>query len=125
MNPFLDTDRPIFQQIAEQIEDDIINGMVQEGERVPSTNEFAAHYQINPATAAKGINQLVEKGILFKKRGIGMFVAEGAKEILTGQRKEQFYEAFILPLKKEAAKLNISVNDLKDMLEKGSGHNEG
>ncbi|MDR0140247.1 GntR family transcriptional regulator [Metabacillus idriensis] len=125
MNPFLDTDRPIFQQIAEQIEDDIINGMVREGERVPSTNEFAAHYQINPATAAKGINQLVEKGILFKKRGIGMFVAEGAKEILTGQRKEQFYEAFILPLKKEAAKLNISVNDLKDMLEKGSGHNEG
>ncbi|TDL75924.1 GntR family transcriptional regulator [Peribacillus frigoritolerans] len=125
MYPFLDTDRPIFQQIAEQIEDDIINGMIQEGERVPSTNEFAAHYQINPATAAKGINQLVEKGILFKKRGIGMFVAEGAKGILTGQRKEQFYEAFILPLKKEAAKLNISVNDLKDMLEKGSGHNEG
>lgn len=125
MNPFLDTDRPIFQQIAEQIEDDIINGMVQEGERVPSTNEFAAHYQINPATAAKGINQLVEKGILFKKRGIGMFVAEGAKGILTLKRKEQFYEAFILPLKMEAAKLNISVNDLKEMLEKGSGHNEG
>lgn len=125
MNPFLDTDRPIFQQIAEQIEDDIINGMVQEGERVPSTNEFAAHYQINPATAAKGINQLVEKGILFKKRGIGMFVAEGAKGILTIKRKEQFYEAFILPLKMEAAKLNISVNDLKEMLEKGSGHNEG
>ncbi|MCM3598794.1 GntR family transcriptional regulator [Metabacillus idriensis] len=125
MNPFLDTDRPIFQQIAEQIEDDIINGMVQEGERIPSTNEFAAHYQINPATAAKGINQLVEKGILFKKRGIGMFVAEGAKGILTLKRKEQFYETFILPLKKEAAKLNISVNDLKEMLEKGSGHNEG
>lgn len=125
MNPFLDTDRPIFQQIAEQIEDDIINGMVQEGERIPSTNEFAAHYQINPATAAKGINQLVEKGILFKKRGIGMFVAEGAKGILTLKRKEQFYETFILPLKKEAAKLNISENDLKDMLEKGSGHNEG
>ncbi|MGM0924406.1 MAG: GntR family transcriptional regulator [Bacillota bacterium] len=124
MNPFLDTDRPIFQQIAEQIEDDIINGMVQEGERIPSTNEFAAHYQINPATAAKGINQLVEKGILFKKRGIGMFVAEGAKRKLVQKRKEQFYEAFILPLKSEAAKLNISVNDLKEMLEKGSGLNE-
>jgi DNA-binding transcriptional regulator YhcF (GntR family) len=82
MNPFLDTDRPIFQQIAEQIEDDIINGMVQEGERIPSTNEFAAHYQINPATAAKGINQLVEKGILFKKRGIVMFVK--------GQRRSWF-----------------------------------
>jgi DNA-binding transcriptional regulator YhcF (GntR family) len=124
MNPFLDTDRPIFQQIAEQVEDDIINGLVQEGERVPSTNEFAAHYQINPATAAKGINQLVEQGILFKKRGIGMFVADGAKNKLIHQRKEQFFEAYILPLKSEAQKLNISVSDLKEMLEKGGGANE-
>lgn len=124
MNPFLETDRPIFQQIAERIEDDIINDMVQEGERVPSTNEFAAHYQINPATAAKGINQLVEKGILFKKRGIGMFVADGAKGKLIQKRKDLFYESFILPLKSEAVKLNISVNDLKEMLEKGGGPSE-
>lgn len=124
MNPFLETDRPIFQQIAERIEDDIINDMVQEGERVPSTNEFAAHYQINPATAAKGINQLVEKGILFKKRGIGMFVADGAKGKLIQKRKDLFYESFILPLKSEAEKLNISVNDLKEMLEKGGGPSE-
>ena len=118
MSSSLDTNRPIFQQIAEQIEDSIINGSIQEGERVPSTNEFAAHFQINPATAAKGINQLVEQGILYKKRGIGMFVAEGAKSQLIQQRRNQFYKGFIIPLKLEAKKLNISAQELKEMIDK-------
>ncbi|HWO77024.1 MAG TPA: GntR family transcriptional regulator [Bacillus sp. (in: firmicutes)] len=118
MSSSLDTNRPIFQQIAEQIEDSIINGSIQEGERVPSTNEFAAHFQINPATAAKGINQLVEQGILYKKRGIGMFVAEGAKHQLIQQRRNQFYQSFIIPLKSEAEKLNISIQELKAMIDR-------
>ncbi|CAH0347217.1 GntR family transcriptional regulator [Bacillus sp. CECT 9360] len=119
----LDSDRPIFQQIADQIEDEIIHGTIHEGDRVPSTNEFAAHYQINPATAAKGINQLVDQGILYKKRGIGMFVAEEAKSVLIKKRKTKFFENYIIPLKLEAEKLNIHVEDLIDML-KGVGRNE-
>ena len=74
----MDEDRPIFLQIAEQIENDIIAGQLAEETQVPSTNEFAAFHRINPATAAKGVNLLVDDGILYKKRGIGMFVAEGA-----------------------------------------------
>lgn len=122
MSSSLDNSKPIFQQIAEQIEDRIINDSLKEGDRVPSTNEFAAHYQINPATAAKGINQLVDQGILYKKRGIGMFVAEGAKAQLVKKRKDQFFESFIIPLRSEAEKLDISTQELKDMLERGTNH---
>ncbi|GAA0597931.1 GntR family transcriptional regulator [Virgibacillus siamensis] len=114
----LDENRPIFQQIKEQLEDSIINGSVEPGERVPSTNEFAKFYQINPATAAKGINELVAEGILVKRRGVGMFVTENAKALVTGKRKETFYENFMLPLKSEAIKLNISNEELLEMVKR-------
>ena len=75
----MDEGRPIFLQIAEQIENSIIDGSLAEETQVPSTNELAAFHRINPATAAKGVNQLVDDGILYKKRGIGMFVSAGAR----------------------------------------------
>ena len=65
------------------IENDILRDVLLEDERVPSTNELAKLYAINPSTAAKGINILVDAGILYKKRGIGMFVSDGAKEVIT------------------------------------------
>lgn len=80
--PALDDGTPLFVQIAEQLADDIVDGVLAEGARVPSTNELAAFYRINPATAAKGINLLVDEGVLEKRRGIGMFVAAGAQEQL-------------------------------------------
>lgn len=112
----LDSSKPIFLQIKEQLEDSILDGSLGANERVPSTNEFAAFYQINPATAGKGINELVAEGILFKKRGVGMFVTEGAKGILVEKRKETFRESFVEPLKKEAAKLGIGEDELMKML---------
>ncbi|KMJ56689.1 GntR family transcriptional regulator [Bacillus sp. LL01] len=115
----LKSDIPIFQQVAELIESGILEGSMQEGERVPSTNEFAKYYQINPATAAKGINQLVDQEILFKKRGVGMFVAEGAKEIILTKRKSAFFKDFIIPLKQEASKLGISEEELATFIRKG------
>lgn len=117
MKRSLDDSKPIFIQIAESIEDEIIKGALQEGGQVPSTNQFAAHYQINPATAAKGINMLVEQNILFKKRGIGMFVAEGAKASLLTKRKNQFFEDYVLSMMKEAQKLNISSTELVQWIE--------
>lgn len=120
----LDENKPIFLQIKEQLEDSIINGNIEPGERVPSTNEFAAFYKINPATAAKGINELVTEEILFKRRGVGMFVTDDAKEILIEKRKKTFYENYVLPLKSEAGKLRISVNDLLKMVEREEQDNE-
>ncbi|MEK5491144.1 GntR family transcriptional regulator [Paenibacillus sp. FSL R7-0297] len=115
----MDDNRPIFVQIAELIENDIIDGTVPEETQVPSTNQFAAFYSINPATAAKGVNLLVEQGILYKKRGIGMFVAAGARSELTNKRKQQFYEQYVVAMIREAAKLGITTEQLSEMIRKG------
>jgi len=92
-----------------------------EGDQVYSTNQFARLYGINPATAAKGINLLVEEGILFKRRGIGMFVAEGARNMIISKRKKQFIEDHISKLIREAEKLNITKEDLIDIIRNYEG----
>src|SRR6266702_409890 len=94
----MDESRPIFLQIAEQIENDILAGHLAEESQVPSTNEFAAYHRINPATAGKGVNLLVDDGILYKRRGIGMFVADGARARLVAKRREQFPTEYLRPL---------------------------
>ncbi|WP_413003576.1 GntR family transcriptional regulator [Paenibacillus sp. 1P03SA] len=115
----IDDSRPIFVQIAEKIEDDIMEQRLPEETQVPSTNQFAAFYQINPATAAKGVNLLVDQGILYKKRGIGMFVASGARQELMEKRKTQFYEQFVVSMVQEAGKLGITTEQLVEMIRKG------
>lgn len=120
----LDEDKPIFLQIKEHLEDSIINESMVAGERIPSTNEFAKFYQINPATAAKGVNELVTEHVLLKKRGVGMFVTENARNILIEKRKEYFYRNFITPLKEEAERLRISKTQLLYMVESEEGENE-
>ncbi len=124
MKNTLDENKPIFLQIKEQIEDSIIDGTIKAGERVPSTNEFAAFYKINPATAGKGINELVAEEVLFKRRGVGMFVTEGAREILIAKRKKQFYENYVLPLKLEAKKLQVSQTELIEMVSREDEHED-
>lgn len=119
MGLFIDEARPIFVQIAERIEDDIIEGRLPEESQVPSTNHFASFYQINPATAAKGVGLLVEEGILYKKRGIGMFVATGAYARLLEKRREQFFNQYIVTMLKEAEKLGITSEQLAEMIQKG------
>jgi DNA-binding transcriptional regulator YhcF (GntR family) len=118
----IDEGRPIFVQIAELIENDIIDGVLEEESQVPSTNEFAAFHRINPATAGKGVNRLVEDGILYKKRGIGMFVATGARQRLIDIRTEEFREKYVRPLLTEAAKLGIDPDQVAHMIrtERGS-----
>ncbi|MBB3110782.1 DNA-binding transcriptional regulator YhcF (GntR family) [Paenibacillus phyllosphaerae] len=123
MGAQMDESRPIFVQIAERIEDDIIEGTLTEETQVPSTTQFAAFYQINPATAAKGVNLLVDQGILYKKRGIGMFVASGARAVLVEKRKEQFYEQYVVTMVREAEKLGINAEQLSDMIRRGGTNN--
>jgi DNA-binding transcriptional regulator YhcF (GntR family) len=119
MGAMIDDSRPIFIQIAEKIEDDIIEGRLPEESQVPSTNQFAAFYQINPATAAKGVNLLVDDQILYKKRGIGMFVAEGARARLIEKRKKQFFDQYVVTMLREAAKLGITTEELTEMIRRG------
>lgn len=103
---------PIYQQIAERIKADILSGTLREGEQVMSTNQYAAFYQINPATAAKGFQQLVEEGILHKRRGIGMFVSPDARERLRSQRRERFFADVVEPMVAQAKLLEIPLSEV-------------
>lgn len=112
----LDEGTPLFLQIAQRLSSDIVEGTLPEGSRVPSTNEFAAFYRINPATAAKGINLLVDDGVLEKRRGIGMFVVTGARDRLIQLRRKEFAEQFVDPLLVEARRLGIGTDELVDLI---------
>lgn len=117
MNEILNQEKSIYIQIKEMIENDILRDILMEEERVPSTNELAKLYAINPATAAKGINLLVDEGILYKKRGIGMFVATGAKSSIMEKRREHFYDDYVKNLMAEAVSLGITKRELITMIE--------
>lgn len=120
MNEMLTQEKSIYLQIAEMIETDILRGILLEEERVPSTNDLAKQYAINPATAAKGINILVEEGVLYKKRGIGMFVATGAKENILMRRRDAFYENYVKKLLQEAKSIGLNREEVIAMIqEKG------
>ena len=116
LNEILTQEKSIYIQIKEMIEDDILRDVLLEEERVPSTNELARLYAINPATAAKGVNLLVDEGILYKNRGIGMFVATGAKAQIQGKRREQFYDNYVKSLMAEAMSLGITKKELVAMI---------
>lgn len=107
-----DEGRPLFLQVAESVEDSIVSGALGEEERAPSTNELVAFYRINPATAAKGIGVLVDKGLLYKRRGLGMFVATGAREALLGERRGALVQRYIDPLLAEGSVLGLTAADV-------------
>lgn len=110
--------RPIFVQVAESLESQILSGDLPEGAQVPSINELAAFLRINPATALKGVNLLVEQGTLYKRRGIGMFVAEGAHERLMAHRRAEFSDTHVAPLVQRARSLGLSTQDVQHMIAK-------
>lgn len=123
MNGMLNEQTSIYLQIAQMMENDILRGIYREEEQVPSTNELARQFRINPATAAKGVNLLVEEGILYKKRGIGMFVSTGAVAAIRQKRKAAFYEDYVKTLVNEAKNLNIDKAELLEMI--GKAQSEG
>jgi DNA-binding transcriptional regulator YhcF (GntR family) len=97
----------------------IISGTIPEGEQIPSTTEISVEYKVNPATALKGINMLVDKGLIFKKRGLGMFVSSGAVEKLKAERQQDFQQTYVDKMCEEAKKLGISKNEIIAMIERG------
>ena len=121
----LEEGAPLFVQIAERLADEIADGGLVEGEQVPSTNELAAYYRINPATAAKGIGMLTDDGLLEKRRGIGMFVADGARQRLLAERRKRFAECYVEPLVAEASRLGIGADELAVMIRESSYAQEG
>ena len=107
---------PIFAQIADQLANQIADGELGEGERIPSTNELAAFHRINPATAAHALSVLVDDGLAEKRRGVGMFVADGARERLVRVRRRQFAERYVRPMVTEGARLGLSLDELTGLV---------
>lgn len=120
MNEILTQEKSIYLQIAEMIETDILRDILLEEERVPSTNELAKLYAINPATAAKGVNILVDEGVLYKKRGIGMFVSAGAKEAILSRRKNEFYDNYVKKLLEEASSIGLGKEEVIQLIQSGN-----
>ncbi|MBK5201032.1 MAG: GntR family transcriptional regulator [Spirochaetaceae bacterium] len=121
MNYVANSEVPLFVQIATNIEENIFLGVYKDDTQIPSTTELSVGYKINPATVLKGMNLLVENSIIYKKRGIGMFVCEGAREIIREKRLKGFNQAFIVPLIAEAKKLSFSNQDIIKMINKELG----
>ncbi len=119
-----DGTRPIFLQLAEMLEEGIISGAYPEEGQIPSITEFSATLKINPATALKGINLLVGEGLVYKKRGVGMFVATGARDALLNKRRESFYTDRVRPVAREASSLGLTLPELTGLVERAYNDEE-
>ncbi len=114
-----DSSEPIYRQVAEQIEDAIATGGFEEGQQIPSTTEISKEFHINPATVLKGMNIVVAKNLIEKRRGLGMFVTEGARARIVNEKRDEFFESFVVGLVKEARNLDISEQELLQLIKRG------
>lgn len=114
-----DSSEPIYRQIADQIEETIVTGGFEEEEQIPSTTEISKEFHINPATVLKGMNLVVTKGLLEKRRGLGMFVTKGARERILEEKRGAFYTDYVKSLVNEAKSLNISEEELITQVKRG------
>ncbi len=115
----LASELPIYLQITAEMEDAIFTGAFPEETQVPSTTEISASLQVNPATVLKGMNLLADEGLLYKKRGLGLFVREGAVEKIRKKRQQQFYEKYVVSLVAEARKLKLTKEEVMKWMERG------
>lgn len=116
MNVTFNDKQPIFQQLADLIEDDILNGTFRVDEQILSVAQFSQLFQVNPATVMKGIGLLVNEEILYKKRGLGMYVSSDAKQKIQIQRRERFYKELLSDLLNEADKLELTTEEIVGMI---------
>lgn len=108
----MDGDQPIYRQIAAQIRSDIVGGHLRGDDQVMSTNQYAAFHRINPATVAKAFQELTDEGLLYKRRGVGMFVSPGAPERLREERRSRFVDEYLVPVVEEARRLGLDPDDV-------------
>ena len=117
----LNDSQPVFQQIIETIESDIITGVYQTDDLIISTTQISKVYSVNPTTAVKAISKMTDAGILYKKRGIGMCVAEGAQEKITARRKDVFLNKTVSSFITEAKTLGLTIDELVNVMKNKEG----
>lgn len=117
MSNLLNEKKPIYEQIRDWLADQIIDETLVEDDKVPSTNEIVTYFKVNHITVSKGVSELVEEGVLYKKRGVGMFVKEGARSKLLETRRDGFVEEYLKPMLEEARKLDLTEEDIQKMID--------
>lgn len=112
----LDGTKPIYIQISEWLENEILTGNFESDQKVYSQYQLAEIFNINPATAAKGLTILADEGILYKKRGLGMFVSSTAREMILSKRKNLTLKRMVMEIVMEASRLNVTREELIHMI---------
>ena len=112
---------PIYRQIADQVKAEVVSGTLDGDQQVMSTNQYAAFYRINPATVAKAFQQLVDEQVLYKKRGIGMFVSPTARDALRARRRETFFSDVVDPMVAEAKAVGVPIAEVVARIERLAG----
>lgn len=125
MNGKLDDRKPIFEQIKDWISDQIIDETLKAHDKIPSTNEMVTFFKVNHLTVSKGVNQLVDQGVIYKKRGVGMFVADGARDTLLTERKEKFKDEYVKPMIAEMFKLGLTEQELNQLINRVKEEDDG
>jgi GntR family transcriptional regulator len=92
MDPKWNEDQPIYRQLRDRVVAMILEGVLGEGDALPSVRNVAAEYRLNPLTVLKGYQELVDEGLVEKKRGRGMFVNDGARQQLLKDERQRFIE---------------------------------
>ncbi len=118
MKVYLDDTQPIFQQIARILMDEIVEGRLQEEERVPSENELSRFYNVNRATVRNGLQTLIDEDLIYKQRGIGMFVKGGARQKLLVARQEKYANDYLNPMLEEAKRIGINIDQIIELIRK-------
>ena len=121
MTVVFDDRSPIYRQIADRIEAEVLSGALAGDEQVLSTNKYAAFHRINPATVNKAFQQLVDDGILYKRRGIGMFVSPQARQTLRARRRKSFFTDVVEPMVAQAMAIGIDVSELVERITELAG----
>jgi DNA-binding transcriptional regulator YhcF (GntR family) len=123
----LNTDgtKPIYVQIAEWLETEILSGNIKQDEKIYSQYQLSDMFNINPATAAKGLNILADELILYKKRGLGMFVSTNAKDMILNKRKNRTLKRLVREIVMEAERLSVSEDELLQMIKAANNKDKG
>ncbi len=109
-------DKPLFSQIADAIADDILIGVYKEDEAIISTTQLSRMLKINPTTAVKAVGQLADEGLIYKRRGLGMFVKKGASEKIREKKARHFYDVYVREFLSEAQKLGLTTEEIIEII---------
>ena len=120
MEPNWSDNQPIYRQLRDRVVAMILEDALKEGDPLPSVRSVAAEYQINPLTVLKGYQSLVDEGLVEKRRGLGMFVKEGARRSLMKNEREQFLTAEWPQILQRIQRLGLDLMELARDAEKGS-----